>query len=131
MSMHTILLLQSTHNTSGRTYYDFDTVTLALDHVASLYEQKLQRENPQSGQIQYRAEDLFRFIDSYKEFVALVFEPAHQSYLPRDKEWIKDRLLAHFSQQNSAPPISSHQQHHHQQHQKYHQGNRFHNSRRW
>ncbi|KAI9031533.1 enhancer of rudimentary-domain-containing protein [Phycomyces nitens] len=123
MTVHTILLVQAT-NGANRTYSDFTTVAMALDHVASLYEQKLQRENPRSGQIQYRAEDLFRFIDSYKEFVALVFDPNTQAYLPRDKEWIKDRLLAHFSQQNSAPP-----KHHNPQRQQ--QNNRPQSGRRW
>lgn len=64
--------------------------------IATLFEQHLQRENPRLGQIQYRlvdvllgarvwadiyvrrAEDLFRFIDTYKEFVALVFEPSQR-----------------------------------------------------
>ncbi|KAL0074822.1 enhancer of rudimentary-domain-containing protein [Phycomyces blakesleeanus] len=125
MSFHTILLVQPT-NGANRTYSDFETIAATLDHVASLFEQKLQRENPRSGQIQYRAEDLFRFIDSYKEFVALVFDQTTQAYLPRDKEWIKDRLLAHFSQQNSAPS-----KHHNQSQQRQQQNNRSQSGRRW
>lgn len=42
--------------------------------IAGLYETRLAKENPNAGQVQYRAEDLFRFIDTYKEFVALVFD---------------------------------------------------------
>lgn len=50
-------------------------ILLCLD-IAGLYETRLAKENPGAGQVQYRAEDLFRFIDTYKEFVALVFEPS-------------------------------------------------------
>ncbi|KAL1931270.1 hypothetical protein VTP01DRAFT_10407 [Rhizomucor pusillus] len=96
-TVHTILLVQPLPHPSSRTYYDFETIAGAMDHIAGMYEQHLQRENPDLGQIQYRAEDLFHFIDTYKEFVALVFEPSQQTYAPRDKQWIKNRLLAHFS----------------------------------
>ncbi|KAI8973760.1 hypothetical protein BDF20DRAFT_883936 [Mycotypha africana] len=75
-----------------------------MDHIAGLYEAQLAKENPRSGQVQYRAEDLFRFIDTFKEFVGLVFDPTSYKYQPRDKEWIKDRLIAHFSGQQTNPP---------------------------
>ncbi|ORE01206.1 hypothetical protein BCV72DRAFT_310257 [Rhizopus microsporus var. microsporus] len=81
------------------------TESQAFDRIAEMYENQLAKENPNVGQIQYRAEDLFRFIDSHKEFVALVFDPRTSTYRPHDKDWIKDRLIAHFSrQQASAPP---------------------------
>ncbi|KAI8377559.1 enhancer of rudimentary [Radiomyces spectabilis] len=110
MTNHTIILIQPNSAPSSRTYYDNETVADAMDQIASLYEQELQRQNPRAGQIQYRAEDLFRFIDTYKEFVALVFDPTTRSYQPRDKEWIKSTLLNHFSRQNAAaapPPRNS------------------------
>ncbi|KAI9315275.1 enhancer of rudimentary [Dichotomocladium elegans] len=83
---------------------DRNTVSAAMDAIADYFEQHLQRENARAGQIQYSAEDLFQFIDGHKEFVALVFEPAHNSYMPRDKEWIKERLLAHFSRPAAQDP---------------------------
>ncbi|KAI8974128.1 enhancer of rudimentary [Pilobolus umbonatus] len=98
MGRHTIILAQPSQNPG-----DFDSEALAMDQIASLYEQRLAKENPQAGQIQYRAEDLFRFIDTYKEFVALVFDPHTLTYQPRDKEWIKDRLITHFSRQQPDP----------------------------
>ncbi|KAJ2958939.1 hypothetical protein NQZ79_g5515 [Umbelopsis isabellina] len=82
---------------------DFNTVGEAMDHIATLYEQRLQKENPRLNQLQYRAEDLFRFIDGHREFVALVFLPASQSYKPHDKEWIKEKLLNHLGRQQPAP----------------------------
>ncbi|GAN00602.1 enhancer of rudimentary homolog [Mucor ambiguus] len=81
--------------------YDFPTESEAMDHIAGLYEVRLAKENPNAGQVQYRAEDLFRFIDTYKEFVALVFDPSTLTYQPRDKDWIKDRLIVHFSGQQA------------------------------
>lgn len=69
-------------------------MTMTKLDIAGLYEVRLAKENPNAGQVQYRyrgkcstfecdcvlihlcrAEDLFRFIDTYKEFVALVFDP--------------------------------------------------------
>ncbi|CAO3631487.1 unnamed protein product [Mucor fragilis] len=101
MGNHTILLLQAHPGQSSRTYFDFPTESEAMDHIAGLYEVRLAKENPNAGQVQYRAEDLFRFIDTYKEFVALVFDPNGLTYQPRDKDWIKDRLIAHFSGQQA------------------------------
>ncbi|CDH58427.1 predicted protein [Lichtheimia corymbifera JMRC:FSU:9682] len=80
---------------------DFETVGAAMDAIAGMYETELQQQNPRLGQIQYRADDLFQFIDAHKEFVALVFEPSQRSYMPRNTEWIKERLIAHFSRQPS------------------------------
>ncbi|KAI7880032.1 ER-domain-containing protein [Lichtheimia hyalospora FSU 10163] len=99
MTTHTILLIQPDQQPRSRTYYDFETVAAAMDAIAGMYEQELQQQNPRVGQIQYRAEDLFQFIDAHKEFVALVFEPSQRSYSPRNNEWIKERLIAHFSRQ--------------------------------
>ncbi|KAH8552218.1 enhancer of rudimentary [Umbelopsis sp. PMI_123] len=104
MTVHTLLLVQPTQNLSSRTYYDFNTVAEAMDHIATLYEQRLQKENPRLAQLQYRAQDLLQFIDNHREFVALVFSPAHQNYAPHDKEWVKDKLLNHLGRQQPSQP---------------------------
>ncbi|EIE75654.1 hypothetical protein RO3G_00358 [Rhizopus delemar RA 99-880] len=53
------------------------------------------------------------FDHSHREFVALVLDPRSsayklialgQMYQPHDKDWIKDRLIAHFSRQQAPPP---------------------------
>ncbi|CAO3695177.1 unnamed protein product [Rhizopus microsporus] len=103
MGNHTLLLIQPSQRPSSRNYHDFETESQAFDRIAEMYENQLAKENPNVGQIQYRyifkmmtlikkqkeerertnikgvkndrAEDLFRFIDSHKEFVALVFDP--------------------------------------------------------
>ncbi|KAI8879392.1 enhancer of rudimentary [Backusella circina FSU 941] len=103
MGNHTILLLQPNMSQS-RTYYDFPEEAGAMNQIADLFEQKLAKQHPDAGRIQYRAEDLFKYIDSYKEFVALVFDPSSLQYQPHDKDWIKDKLIAHFSGGSGAPP---------------------------
>ncbi|GAB5587066.1 hypothetical protein Unana1_01966 [Umbelopsis nana] len=107
MTVHTLLLVQTTNAPSSRTYYDFNTVGEAMDHIATLYEQRLQKENPRLSQLQYRAQDLLKFIDGHREFVALVFAPASQNYAPHDKEWIKDKLLNHLGKQQPSPAAPS------------------------
>ncbi|KAI7904632.1 enhancer of rudimentary [Cokeromyces recurvatus] len=108
MGNHTILLLQQHSNQSSRTYYDFQNESDAMDHIAGLYEAQLAKENPYAGEVQYRAEDLFKFIDSYKEFVGLVYDPKVFMYQPRDKDWIKDSLIAHFSGQQAPVQNNNH-----------------------
>ncbi|KAI8138704.1 ribosomal protein L34e-domain-containing protein [Fennellomyces sp. T-0311] len=100
---HTILLVQP-RDKSSRTYYERDTVGAAMEQIASIFEKHLQEQNPRLQQIQYSADDLFQFIDSHKDFVALVFEPSTGSYLPKNKDWIKETLLSHFSRQNIQQP---------------------------
>ncbi|CAO3678745.1 unnamed protein product [Umbelopsis vinacea] len=84
-----------------------EPITEALDHIASLYELRLQNQNPRLSQLQYRAQDLFKFIDGHREFVALVFVPESQNYAPHDKEWIKEKLLNQLSRAQSSPAAPS------------------------
>ncbi|KAI9261659.1 enhancer of rudimentary-domain-containing protein [Phascolomyces articulosus] len=130
MTTHTILLVQPHPEKNSRTYYERNTVAAAMDQIASLFEQHLQQENPRLAQLQYSADDLFQYIDSHKDFVALVFEPSQGSYLPKNKEWIKEKLLSHFSRQNTQSQRGGQQQqHHHQQQRSQHYHPR--SNRRW
>ncbi|KAI8331755.1 enhancer of rudimentary [Chlamydoabsidia padenii] len=97
MTTHTILLIQPTTDQSSRIYYDCETVALAMDQIASLFEDRLLEETPRLTQLQYRADDLLGFIDSHKEFVALVFDKNTSTYVPHDHIWVKDRLIAHLT----------------------------------
>ncbi|KAI9492609.1 enhancer of rudimentary-domain-containing protein [Zychaea mexicana] len=123
MTTHTILLVQPRPDKNSRTYYERNTVAAAMDQIANIFEQHLQQENPGLRQIQYSADDLFQYIDSHKDFVALVFEPSQGSYLPKNKDWIKERLISHFSRQNSQPQQQQrghNQQYHQPRSQHYH-----------
>ncbi|OZJ02640.1 hypothetical protein BZG36_05092 [Bifiguratus adelaidae] len=103
---------------SSRTYYDFETVGLAIERklqhypdntgyrnslltlnhpdIIKLYEQRLSQQNPQLRQLRYSADDLINFLDTYKEFVALVFEPNSKTYIPHDKNWLKEKIIANL-----------------------------------
>ncbi|SAL99870.1 hypothetical protein [Absidia glauca] len=85
-----------------------------MDQIASLFEDRLLEETPRLTQLQYRADDLLGFIDSHKEFVALVFDRITSNYVPHDHTWIKERLIAHLTtkQRQSQAPRSSHQPSH-------------------
>ncbi|KAI8098993.1 enhancer of rudimentary [Halteromyces radiatus] len=107
MTAHTILLIQPTNDSSTRTYYDFDTVALAMDKIASLFEERLLEENPRLTELQYRAEDLLRFIDSHREFVALVFENGSRTYQPHDQIWVKNKLISHLTNKQRSSSSSS------------------------
>ncbi|CAO3595960.1 unnamed protein product [Absidia cylindrospora] len=115
MTAHTILLVQPTRYPASRTYYDFDTVALAMDCTfhqessATVLHDRLMEETPRLTQLQYSADDLLSFIDGHKEFVALVFDGNTNHYAPHDHTWIKDRLITHLTnkQRRSQP------QHHH------------------
>ncbi|ORZ13482.1 enhancer of rudimentary-domain-containing protein [Absidia repens] len=114
MTAHTILLVQPTRDPASRTYYDCDTVALAMDQVATLYEDRLMEETPSLTQLQYSADDLLSFVDGHKEFVALVFDRNTNHYAPHDHTWIKDRLITHLTnKQRQGQPRPSHNHHHH------------------
>jgi len=95
---HTILLVQSTKSGSSRTYYDYETVKLMLDGVCKLFEERLKQQFANQHNITYDVSDLFKFIDELGDLAALVFDPNSLQYQPRNKEWIKDRVLRHLQQ---------------------------------
>merc|ERR1711959_577649 len=94
---HTILLTQ-TGNLASRTYRDFETVRMALDGICIMFEKKLKELNPNIKNIEYQVDDLYRFIDSFSEIVALI-NHAGNSYEAFDSEWIKKRIYGHLRRQ--------------------------------
>ncbi|KAL8270507.1 hypothetical protein Esti_005600 [Eimeria stiedai] len=69
---HTILLVQFSERRDSRTYLEFESIGEAMDGVCQLYEQGLKASNPQLRQITYDVGDLFGYLDSVKDFCALV-----------------------------------------------------------
>ncbi len=89
---HTILLVQSTARTGSRTYYDYETVSAALDGnrmkltfggfishacfhligLCNMFEEKLRTQNPHQKQLSYDIADLYTFIDNLADMSALV-----------------------------------------------------------
>eukprot|EP00004_Rigifila_ramosa_P003244 TRINITY_DN1344_c0_g1_i2.p1 TRINITY_DN1344_c0_g1~~TRINITY_DN1344_c0_g1_i2.p1 ORF type:complete len:114 (-),score=37.88 TRINITY_DN1344_c0_g1_i2:74-388(-) len=93
---HTILLVQFTPEMRTRTFLDFETLTMAMDGVLSLFEQKLRQLNPHIQQITYDLTQLHQYIDSLTDISALVYEPQINAYIPYNREWIKNRALLHL-----------------------------------
>ena len=94
---HTIVLLQFTSSISTRTYSDFETLSAALDGICQLFEQKLKTAQPSSSALTYDISDLYEFIDGMYDMTCLVAEG--EKYSPRDKEWIKKKILEQLKRQ--------------------------------
>jgi hypothetical protein len=93
---HTILLYKFTHNKGIGQYEDFNSVSLAMDGICSLYEQKLVLQNPNLRNITYGIEDLNKYIDDLGDLAVLVYDARILGYSPHNKEWIKKRLYKHL-----------------------------------
>lgn len=100
MGYHTILLIQKSRLKGTRTFTDHGSVAAALESVLDMYENKLKESNPEVKHITYDIRDLNEFLDSLVELCALVFSPQTQSYVPQDKDWIKNKIFQHL--QNAA-----------------------------
>jgi len=93
---HTILLIQFTNSRATRTYADYESVTEAMSGICQLFEEKLKKENPNTRNITYDIRDLYNYIDGLGDLACLVYSPQNMAYTPHNKEWIKERVLAHL-----------------------------------
>lgn len=98
MSRHTILLLQRQPSKTSRTFTDHETTELALESILNFYEGKLKELNPTARDLSYEISDLHAYLDKYTDICALVFDPQLKAYVPRDRQWIKDRIYQHLNQ---------------------------------
>ncbi|KAJ1673661.1 hypothetical protein EV182_004804 [Spiromyces aspiralis] len=92
MGKHTIIMIQKTGNTSSRTYFDYESVDLAVEGIIQMYEKRLKVLFPNKTQINYHIEDLKKFIDQHSD----IYEPPIKAYTPRDREWIKEAIHNHL-----------------------------------
>ena len=99
MTAHTIILIQYTNAYDSRGYLDFPTVKDAMDGLIKMYEMKLKELNPQMPHIQYDIKNLFEFLDSLTDLVALVFDSSSKKYDPKDRQFVKDRIVTHLRKQ--------------------------------
>lgn len=88
---HTIVLHQS-GNDETRTYFDFESTEEAIKYVCRMYEQHLKRSLPMMATITYDIVDMFDYIDRTPDLSCLVYKKATNTYLPYDKNWIKQRI---------------------------------------
>ncbi|CCF72968.1 Enhancer of rudimentary [Babesia microti strain RI] len=98
-AQHTIVMVQFTSDINTRTYIDYDSIQLALDGICQTYEQALKHSNPQSSSATYTARDLFAYLDALCSICALVRKAEKPVYMPRDKQWIKNKLIEHLKSQ--------------------------------
>eukprot|EP01108_Squamamoeba_japonica_P005970 TRINITY_DN4809_c0_g1_i1.p2 TRINITY_DN4809_c0_g1~~TRINITY_DN4809_c0_g1_i1.p2 ORF type:complete len:107 (-),score=5.97 TRINITY_DN4809_c0_g1_i1:58-378(-) len=96
---HTIILLQKGRGQSSRTYYDFETVRMAMDALCKMFEEKLKAQFPHQRNITYDVSDLFGFIDGMGDLACMVLDPASARYTPHNKDWVKQRIVKHLQQQ--------------------------------
>eukprot|EP01101_Sappina_pedata_P013422 TRINITY_DN9687_c0_g1_i1.p1 TRINITY_DN9687_c0_g1~~TRINITY_DN9687_c0_g1_i1.p1 ORF type:complete len:112 (-),score=38.37 TRINITY_DN9687_c0_g1_i1:131-445(-) len=97
MSKHTIVLTQFA-GINTRKWNDFDSVSAAMDDICHSYENKLRQMNPQISHITYDVKDLYAYIDDLADLSCLIFNPSNASYDPKNKEWIKGRVLIHLKE---------------------------------
>ena len=96
MVQHTILLMQPAAP-STRTYYDFADINLCMKFLVEMYEKKLKQLNPTLRRITYDVNDVYEFMDTYKDMCCLT---QHQdAYLPRDIGWMKQKLFNFLKKQ--------------------------------
>ena len=96
---HTLILVQYTPAYETRGYMDFPNVGAAMDALVKMYETKLKELNPQIRHITYDVSDLLKFFDSLTDLVALVCDNTVGKYDPRDRNWVKERIVAHLKGQ--------------------------------
>jgi len=89
---HSILLIQSTAQPSSRTYSDYETVDECLEGICKIYEEQLKKFNPASPSITYDISQLFDFVDQLTDMSCLVLSAKTSSYIPHNKDWIKEQI---------------------------------------
>jgi hypothetical protein len=95
-NQHTLILVQYTPAYETRGYMDFPNQSAAMDALIKMYETKLRELNPQIKHITYDVSDLLKFLDTLTDLVAMVCDNAVGKYDPRDRNWIKDRIVQHL-----------------------------------
>lgn len=95
---HTYLLIQPGSDPDTRSYSDFESLNECLDGVCKIYEEHLKAMNPKSPTITYSIDQLFAFIDQLPDLSCLIYQQATNTYLPYNKEWIKERILVVLKQ---------------------------------
>lgn len=97
---HTILLVQYSDKSSGKTYSEHDTVSRAMDDICQMYEQVIKMDGGRA-QAKYTVEDLWHFVERLEDIACMVFDAKVGEYRPHDREWIKNQVLRHLKGQLS------------------------------
>ena len=61
--VHIILLIQFSSNSKTKHYYDFESISDAVNHIIALYEAKLKKINQNIPYLTYDIMHLYQYID--------------------------------------------------------------------
>ncbi|CAJ0935866.1 unnamed protein product, partial [Mesorhabditis belari] len=92
--MHTILLLQPTSRADSRSYSDYESLKECLEAICKIYEEFLRKRNPGERVIKYDIEQLYDFLDKLTDVAILQLNPATKSYVPHNREWMKEKIFS-------------------------------------
>jgi len=92
MTTHTILLVQPSSKIESRTWSDFESINDCMEGICKIFEEHLKKQNPQSPSITYDVSELFDFIDRLTDLGCLVLQKGTATYVPRNKDWIKEQI---------------------------------------
>lgn len=87
---HVLLLLQPAGEKT-RTYSDFDSILAAVEGLCSIFEETYKKENKVQD-VEYEIDDVIAFFDNFDEVLLFVYHDGLCHYLPRDFDWIRERL---------------------------------------
>ena len=96
---HTILLVQPGGRSGSRIYTDYDSTSQAMDGVCKIFEEHLKNLRPADPAITYDISQLFDFIDLLPDLACLVYEKETNSYMPYNKEWVKEKIYVSLRRQ--------------------------------
>uniref|UniRef100_A0A1I8JNI8 Enhancer of rudimentary homolog n=1 Tax=Macrostomum lignano TaxID=282301 RepID=A0A1I8JNI8_9PLAT len=98
---HSILLIQpDLRRLDGRVWADYNSIEACLDGVCRVFEEHLKASNPQAPTITYDIAQLFDFIESLGDLSCLVLNRPSGTYVPHNKDWIKERLYVLLRKQS-------------------------------
>lgn len=97
---HIILLWQPTNDKTSSTYEQFTSLSHAMKSVLNRFETRLFAKHSNKTNVNYTVKDVYKYIDHLADFAALVLDNKSKTYMPRDKTWIKERLLEHIQRTN-------------------------------
>merc|ERR1711974_52814 len=96
IAMHALLLVQLTRSPTSRTYYSYTSINDLAQGVIDLFETHLKQKNKNVENISYNLKQLYKYIDGLGDIAALVLNEQTLQYMPKDKEWVKEKILNHL-----------------------------------
>ena len=114
MTVHTILLIQTTTDARTRSWSEYPTISAAIQSIIDSFQEQLKARNPHAPNITYDIQDLYNFVDQTHELAGMVYDANIKAYIPEDKKWIKDQIKLHLlklAKQNQSPSSGGRRRH--------------------